>query len=172
MAATHSLPDALAGFICVTEVDAGRFFVEDLFQRKFASSPPDFGRHIVAFYKDSRGGFLPASYLHLWTQGSIGLVGGGCTDGRVLRMMNDTQRRALTAEGGLLRQTLLYCFTQFATGLEAFFGHCGDVRAKEVDLAAGFVETEDPYLLVRWTQPLSSDRQRTLFVQALDIGAF
>ncbi len=172
MAGNHSLPDALAGFVCVTEVAAGRFFVEDLFQRKFASPPPDFGRHIVAFYKDAQGAFLPASYLHLWTQDSIGLVGGGCTDGRVLRTMNDAQRRALTAEGGLLRQTLLYCFTQFATGLEAFFGHCGDARAKEVDLAAGFVETEDPYLLVRWTQPLPAERRQALFAQAMAIGAF
>lgn len=92
MAGNHSLPDALAGFVCVTEVAAGRL-------------PP---------------------------------------------------------KGGL-RQTLLYCFTQFATGLEAFFGHCGDARAKEVDLAAGFVETEDPHLLVRWTQPLPTERRQALF---------
>lgn len=167
-----ALPTALGDFICIAEIENGGFFAGDLFQRKFSSPPPDFGRHIIAFYKDSSGSFLPASYLHLWTQGSIGLIGGGCTDGRVIRAMNEAQQTALATAGGLMRQTLGYCFCQLDGGLDAFFGHCGDARAKEVDLAAGFLETSDPYLLVRWNTPLSEERRQSLFHQALELGAF
>lgn len=83
------------------------------------------------------------------------------------------QAALISKHGGLLRQGLLYAFDRFVTGgLEAFFGHCGDARAKSVDLAAGFTETDDPYLLVKWVQPLSAERQKGLIEEALAVGAF
>ena len=156
----------------MTEIDNGSFFIGDLFRRKFGVPPPDFGHHIVAFYRNHEGIFWPASYLHLWTQGTIGLVGGGCTDGRTLQNMTPEQLFMLNQAGGLLRQTLGYCFAKFESELEAFFGHCGNERAKQVDLEAGFVETRIPYLLVRYNRPLSAKRQGELLRQAQAVGAF
>ena len=156
----------------MTEVENGSFFIGELFKRKFGGSPPDFGHHIVAFYRHTQEAFLPASYLHLWTQGTIGLVGGGCTDGRVMTAMEPEQASMVVQAGGLLLQTLGYCFARFEAELEAFFGHCGDARAKQVDLQAGFRETSIPYLLVRYNKPLTLKRQEELLRQAEAIGAF
>lgn len=169
---TWRIDERLAPFILVTEVDNGAFFIRELFQRKFGDIPPEIGHHIVAFYRGSERTFLPASYLHLWMQGTIGLVGGGCTDGRVLGNMTPEQVSVVIQAGGLLRQTLGYCFAKFESQLEAFFGHCGNARAKEVDLAAGFMETRLPYLLVRYNRFLEPKRQEELLRQAQAIGVF
>lgn len=166
------IDERLASFISVTEVERGAFFADALFRRKFGRgvSRARSSRHCLLSAR--RDNVLPASYLHLWTQRSIGLVGGGCTDGAVLRAMTDDQRARINAAGGLLRQTLGYCFARFEADLEAYFGHCGDARAKEVDLAAGFLETGVRHLLFRPNRPLAPERQRELLAQAQSIGAF
>ncbi len=166
------LPEALHDFICVTEVENGGFFVTELFQRKFGHVPPEFGRHIVAFVRMDNTHLYAASYLHFWQKDSYGLIGGGCTDGTVLRRLSPERLATVNAAGGLLRQTLLYGFERFAPGLEAFFGHCGDARAKEVDLAAGFLETHDQHLLVRWVGTPTPERQAALINEVLTMGAF
>jgi hypothetical protein len=162
----------LAPFVFIDEVKRADRFVGTLFRRKLGGDPPSWGHHLVAFYDRGDGSFLPASYLHLWTQGTIGLVGGGCTDGAVLRAMRPDEQRLVAVSGGLLLQTLGFCFARFEPELEAFFGHCGDDRAKEVDLRAGFRETRVPYLLHRWNRELSEARREELLQQAITIGKF
>ncbi len=162
----------LAPFVLVAEVERGDRFVRGLFARKHGGTPPEFGHHLIAFHARADGSYAPAAYLHLWTQGTIGLVGGGCTDGHVLRAMTDAERAAIDDSGGLLLQLLGFCFAKFEDGLEAFFGHCGDPRAKEVDLRAGFRETRVPFLLVRPNGALSAPRTEQLLRQAEAIGRF
>ncbi len=91
----------LAPFLFIAEVTRAERFIGPLFARKLGGAPPDFGHHLVAFYARGDGAFLPASYLHLWTQGTIGLVGGGCTDGHVLRAMRPEEQRLVNEAGGL-----------------------------------------------------------------------
>jgi len=86
--------------------------------------------------------------------------------------MSDDERAAIDDSGGLLLQMLGFCFAKFEEGLEAFFGHCGDARAKEVDLRAGFRETRVPFLLVRPNGALSPGRTEELLRQAEAIGRF
>ena len=167
-----SLPNTLEEFLCIDIVESGKFFADELFRRKFGHSPPDFGRHIVLFYRDANLALHVASYLHLWTTGTIGLIGGGCTDGRTIRLMSESERLAIDNAGGLLLQTLRYAFDRHEEGLQAFFGHCGNDRALAVDLRAGFLRTEDPNLLVRWNRDLSESTRATLFEQALALGSF
>ena len=168
----------LEPFIVIAEVEGGHRFVHALFSRKFGTPPPEFGHHLVAFYRPRRDAakayqaLPPAAYLHLWKQGSIGLVGGGCTDGHVIRAMTQAERDAIDAAGGLLLQMLGFCFSRFEPDLEAFFGHCGDARAKEVDLKAGFRETRLPYLLARPNRALSAQRYEELLEQAVAVGRF
>ena len=162
----------LAAFILVGEVERGDRFARALFQRKFGSPPPEFGHHLIAFHARADGTYACAAYLHLWTQGTIGLVGGGCTDGHVLRAMSPAERAAIDASGGLLLQMLGFCFAKFEGGLEAFFGHCGDARAKEVDLRAGFEQTRSPLLLVRPNRPLSAERREELLRDVEAVGPF
>ena len=167
------LPPEIASFVQVTEVADGHWFVDELFQRKFSHPAPKVGRHVITFVRDHEARLQVASYVHFWRQDVMGFIGGGSTDGRVLRSLPVPCAELINKHGGLLRQGLLYAFDRFATdGLEAFFGHCGDARAKSVDLAAGFIETEDPHLLVKWVDMLSVGRQRTLIDRALAIGAF
>jgi len=153
-------------------VENGRFFASDLFRRKFSHEPPDFGDHVVVFYRDAASALHVASYLHMWVKDSFGLIGGGCTDGRVLRRMTDAERAAVEAAGGLLLQTLRFTFARFESKLDAFFGHCGNDRALAVDLTAGFQRTDDPHLLVRWNAPLGADARADLYRRALALGAF
>ena len=166
------LPEGIREFLCIDEVESGEFFTGELFRRKFGHPPPDFGRHIVLFYRDASAAFHVASYLHLWTDRTIGLIGGGCTDGRTLRLMTEPQRSTVNAAGGLLLQTLRHAFGRHEDALEAFFGYCGNARALAVDLQAGFLRTDDPNLLVRWNRDLSAPARAGLFRQALDLGPF
>ncbi|MGA8276999.1 MAG: hypothetical protein WB784_02215 [Rhodanobacteraceae bacterium] len=159
-------------FIVVTEVDAGATFAEAIFQRKYRQSVPDFPHHIVALYRDREGRFVQASYVHFNPVGDIWLVGGGCTDGRAFATMNEQQRAAVTAAGGLLLQTLRFGFDKFADRCDAFFGYCGDPRAWEVDLAAGFIPTAHDKLLVKWPRPLGDSRRQEMTARAHALGPF
>ena len=172
MAEQFQLPDSLRDFLCIEELESGEFFVSDLFRHKFGHSPPDFGRHIVLFYRTTDSAFRVASYLHLWTAETIGLIGGGCTDGRSIRLMSETEQLAIEHAGGLLLQTLRYAFDRHEEELQAFFGHCGNDRALAVDLRAGFVRTEDPHLLVRWNRDLTDQERAALYQSALALGPF
>ena len=159
-------------FITVTEVDDGAFFAAELFKRKFGDALPDVPHHVVAFYRDADGALWPASYVHFRPFGDLYLVGGGCTDGAVIRRMREDERAAVNAAGGLLLQTLRYGFERYAPRCEAFAGYCGDPRAHEVDLAAGFVDTEHEHLLMHFHKPIHEVLRRALVAKAHAIGAF
>lgn len=159
-------------FIVIAEVEGGHRIAGELFARKFGDAAPESGHHLIAFYRRSDGAFAPASYLHLWIRDGMGLVGGGCTDGNVVRSMTTSQRAALDAAGGLLGQMLGFCFTKFESRCDAFMGHCGDARAKEVDLRAGFRETPERYLLIRPNRALGPEREAELVAKAKAIGIF
>lgn len=166
-----AIPEQLREFISIAEIENPTPVIQDLFLRKFGDEPPTFGHHIVAFYVAGPSR-TPISYLHLWTRNRLGYVGGGCTDGRVFKELTELQKNAISAEGGLLRQTLLYCFARHENELDAFFGHCGNARAKEVDLAAGFLETHEEKLLVRWNAELPEHKKHALINEAISIGDF
>lgn len=171
---TWSIDERIAPFVHVTEVDDGAFYAGELFRRKYGASIPRFGHHAVAFHRDVEGALRVASYCHLWKQGTIALLGGGCTDGEVLRRMRPDQVRLVNEAGGLLRQTLRFFFftPRFAGSVEAFFGHCGDPRAREVVFPAGFSESGIEHLIVRFTRDLTPERQQQLVQQAHAIGPF
>jgi hypothetical protein len=162
----------LEPFIVIAEVEGGHRFVGELFARKLGGAPPESGHHLIAFHRRPDGSFAPASYLHLWIRDGMGLVGGGCTDGAVVRAMSAEQREALGAAGGLLGQMLGFCFATFESQCDAFMGHCGDARAKEVDLRAGFLETPEQYLLIRPNRALGAAREAELVARAKAIGIF
>lgn len=166
------IPPSLRGWLTVSEVDDGPLIAGELFQHKYGHPVPDFGRHVVALYHPDAREPSVLSYLHFWRQGRIGLIGGGCTDGRVMRAMPPQQAAAINAAGGVLRQTLLYAFARFSAGIDAFFGRAGDTRAREVDFQAGFRATDDPHLLIMPVRDLTPEEQRMLFKQALAIGDF
>ena len=168
----NTLPEVLRDFLRIEVVEDGAFFAGDLFRRKYGHPPPDFGRHIVVFHRGESRALHVASYLHVWTQGSIGLTGGACTDGEVIRRMSAAQRSAIESSGGILAHTLAYAFVRYEKDVDAFFGHCGDRRALEVIPNVGLLPTEAPHLFVRWSAELDEATRRRLIDQAVKLGPF
>lgn len=146
----------------------------DLFQRKFGTQgPPDsWHHHICAFAPIAPGRLQLLGYVHFGVFGDTCLVGGMCTDGAALREFDAPTRATLTTPGGVAFQMLRYGFQRFARDFDAFFGTVGDPRAREVDLAAGFVETEHAQLLMYLPRPLPENHTRALQAKVLSLGGF
>lgn len=146
----------------------------ELFRRKFGTDgPPDnWPHHICAFAPTGSGQLQLLGYVHFGAFGDTCLVGGMCTDGDAVRALDEAQRYAIRAAGGVAYQMLRFGFTHFANAFPAFFGIVGDARAKEVDLAAGFVETEHEQLVMFLPKPLPADHLRALTAKVLALGDF
>jgi hypothetical protein len=159
-------------FFTITEVAEARFLVNRLFQSKFGGEAPDFGRHFVAFYYGADGSLHVAGYSHMWMHQGCYLSGGSCSDGFILRSMNTGELAAVKAEGGVWAMVLRYAFATLDDHCEAYFGHCGNPRAREVALSTGFVATHTPYHIARWHRELSEARKAELLDEIIKIGLF
>jgi hypothetical protein len=166
------LPAPLNEFLVITVLDDAEPFFGGLFRRKFGHPAPAYPCHLGVFYRAPEGGFLPLSYLHFLPFGDIMLVGGLCTDGQVFARMSAEQRGQIDAAGGVMVHALRHAFERLADQCDAFFGYCGDARALQVDMQAGFEATEHDKLIARWHKPLDPVRRRSLVAKAHAIGAF
>lgn len=169
---TYRLPAPLDEFITISELDDARPFFDELFRRKFGDPLPAERHHFGIFYRTAQGAFLPLSYLHFMPFGDIILVGGLCTDGRVFGQMAEDQRRRVSEAGGVMVHGLRHAFVRLADACDAYFGYCGDPRAYEVDMQAGFEPTAHDKLIARWHKPLDPVRRRALVAKAFAIGPF
>lgn len=158
--------------LLIVEVSEGRCFAGDMFRRAFGHDLPDFGHHLVCFYRKDAQVFVPLGYLNFLEHGSVMLVGGGVTSGPAFRHVSGEHSEQIRAAGGILFNLLKFGFRRFADQAEAYFGYAGDERAREVDLQAGFRPTGHEYLLAHFHRPLSEARQRELIDDVLAIGAF
>ncbi|KFN50841.1 hypothetical protein [Arenimonas composti] len=163
--------DRLDDLVIITEVDDPAF-AAPIFRRKFAAEPPDFEHHVIAFLRPAEGVFVAANYVHLWLRDDVGLIGGAATDGRAFARLAADQAERIRAAGGLYLQTLRWTFAKFADRCEAFFGYCGDARAWEVDMAAGFEPTQHPYLIAHWHRRLGEARRGELVARVNGWGPF
>ncbi len=159
-------------FITPIVVDNGKFFINELFQRKFNCDAPDKTNHLIAFYKSPGGEILPVSYTSFLPYKNIILVGGAMTDGNVIKKMSDKEKVIISSSGGIYLNMLRYAFDHFSGQCDAFFGRVNDPRALEVDLAAGFEETDYQYIVAHYHKPLSNWRKRKLGKMISKIGPF
>lgn len=159
-------------FLTITEVAEGPFFVNDLFRRKFGSDGPDIPRHFIAFYKDSAGALHVAGFSHMMRFNRVYLSGGSCSDGNVLKMMSAEELDLVKAGGGIWAMILQHCWRRLDAECDAYFGHCGDPRAREVALANGFVATHTPVHIVRWHKSLPEAEKQALLDSVIAIGLF
>jgi hypothetical protein len=166
------IPEAIRGFFTITEIDDAEFLVGDLFRRKFGDPPPDFRCHLVALYRDASGANHLAGYSHMRPFGDVYLSGGSCSNGETIKRMQPHEREAVQAAGGVWYLILKYAFRKYADRCDAFFGHCGDKRALEVALAAGFVKTEVEPIIVLWHKPLPDVFRRALTAKVVALGPF
>jgi hypothetical protein len=162
----------LAAFWQTTEVSGGGFFIDDLFQRKYASDTPGFGHHWVSFYRSNNGEYSPVNYIHAREYGPMVLIGGVMTDGMAVKKMSEEHREALIEAGGFYYVALRTVFAIMADQCEAFMGYIGDARSHEVSTAAGFRDTKHPHLVARFHPAVSSSRQAELIQIAHELDAF
>ena len=158
--------------ILITTVDDGPFFIDELFQRKFAHPAPDHGIAVICFYRNNWDHFLPVGYLNFLPYEEVILVGGGMTDGRAFGYMKGDLPEKIRASGGTLYHLLKFGFDKFKNQCEAYFGHAGDQRAYEVDMQAGFEPTTHQHLIAHFHKPLTTQRKDFLIEKIHSIGPF
>jgi len=163
--------NTISDFIKPIAVNSAGFFVNDMFKRKFNSIAPERGYHLVSFYKHNNG-YLPVGYLHYSPYLKVLLVGGGMTDGNVIKLMTDQEKDIIARDNGVLYFMLRYGFEYFSDQCEAFFGHIDIPRLMEISLAAGFKKTQYKYLVSNFHKPMSSWRKKRLINKINDVGSF
>jgi hypothetical protein len=155
-----------------TDVSAARFFINDLFQRKFQSDAPTFGHHWVSFYKSESGECWPANYIHASIYGPLVLIGGAMTDGAVLQRMKPEHREAIIEAGGCYYTALRQVFNAMSDRCEAFVALIGDPRSMEVSCSAGFEPTRHDKLVAYYPRPVTPARREELEQAALSAAPF
>ena len=164
--------DRLEDVVIITEVDDGPAFAGHIFRRAFGAEIPDFEHHVVAFVRPAEDLFVPANYVHLGLRDDVGLIGGASTDGRAFGHLAPETATRIRDAGGLYLQTLRWTFAKFADRCDAFFGYCGDPRAWEVDMQAGFEPTKHDKLIAHWHRPLPAARRDELVERVNAMGPF
>jgi hypothetical protein len=165
---TSQKPD----FLLTTVVDDAAADFGALFERKFGHALPEWPHHMVSYYRRADGALVPLSYSKFFRFQNVMLVGGCCTDGRAYAAMTDAHRDALAASGGSMVHVLRHGFLRFAGECEAYFGYCGDPRAWDVDIAAGFEPAGPAKLLAHWHKPIDATGKRALVAMVDAIGPF
>ncbi len=159
-------------FLTITEVAEGPFFVNELFRRKFGGDAPDIPRHFIAFYKDQDGALHVAGFSHMLRFNRVYLSGGSCSDGVTLRRMSAEELELVQSQGGIWAMVLRHAFHRLDGECDAYFGHCGDRRAREVALATGFEATHTPVHIARWHKQLPESEKAALLESVIAIGLF
>jgi hypothetical protein len=168
--ARYAMPDELAGWFRVVEVDDAEAYAGGLFRRCFRTAPPDSPRHYVARV-DVGGKERTIGYVHYSCLDELCLCGGMCIDDRVFRRLPSERRSRLKAAGGIAEQMLRYTFADLGDA-KAIFGYVGDKRAERVDLRAGFQHTEYKHLIVYWPNRVPEIEQRALIERVAKLGPF
>ncbi|HET6632454.1 MAG TPA: hypothetical protein VFG73_07085 [Rhodanobacteraceae bacterium] len=162
----------LDDFVSVSEVQDATLLAGDLFRRKFGLAIPEFPHHFVAFVRLPGGALQPACYTHATDCGDIALGGGACTDTRVLRRLDASQRERLRAVGGIYRYTLLGMLDQLRARFPVLFAYCGDALSERVMLATDFQPTGEPGLLAYWMATVTERRRAQMVAKARSFVPF
>ncbi len=158
--------------LLITPVIDGPFFINQLFQKKFAHPAPDYGNPIICFYRKDWDHFIPVCYTSFLPHDEVILVGGAMTDGSAFTHMPEELPAAIRRTGGIYYHVLKFAFDHFKDDCEAFFGHAGDRRAYEVDINAGFEPTGYEHLIAHFHKPVSDRRKHFLIEKIHEIGPF
>ncbi len=164
-------PPDIRSILRVEEVANARFFVNDLFRRRFGSEAPDYPRHFVAFHASSPGQVTALGYVHYSPFEDSWLCGGMVMDDRAYRRIPAHHRVAIKEAGGVAEFMLRETFSQLRDA-PAIWGYVGDHLAEVVDLRAGFVHTGEQYLMVVWNSDLPDLDKRARIAKVKALGPF
>lgn len=161
----------LSEFLLITEVAHGKPLAQAIFERKYRADAPEHGHHIFALYHQD-GNWRPASYINYLPHSDAMLVGGACTDGRILRSMTKPQQEVLESAGGLMLQLVQYAEARFSESSVGTFGHCGDERSWLVLERCGYRRLDHPHLIVRWNREPAPAAREELIASVAALGPF
>lgn len=164
-------PGIYPEYFTISEVTDGMFFGQEILKRKLAVNVQDFGRHVIAFYKHNPKHITPLGYQHIAEYETVALLGGGSVDGLSFKDIPEEVCDDLRRKGGVLYLLLTHVFREYADLYEAFFGFCGDARAEQIDLRAGFNYTGIPMLLAKYREGISEDRKQELLDSVVKLGS-
>ncbi len=168
----NTLDTTLEQHFSIAEVSDGQFFAEDIFRRKLGGKVPDYGRHVIAFYKHDWTHITPLGYQHVLPHQGVGLCGGGSVDGRAFTQIPATHCQLLRNSGGVLSHLLTFVFIHMANDYEAFMTYCGQPRVQQILESVGFKQTLHQNLLAHFHRPCPADRQQHLIEMVHDFGPF
>lgn len=158
--------------LLITTVNDGSFFINDLFQRKFADSAPSYGNSVVCFYRKSWQHFIPVCYVNFTLYDEVMLGGGAVTDIFAFRKMPQSLVRDVKKAGGIYLHVLKFSLYQFRNDCEAYFGYTANRLALEVDLKAGFSPTKYVHLVAHFHKPTTPERMNFLIDKIHSVGPF
>jgi len=161
------------------------FFASDLFYECFASAfpvprdlcglpiptPAHQWHQYVAFYKWSETALEPVGFCNWIRYGEVYLEGGMCVRKSFYRRLPKEHWDECKALGGVAQITM-EAAAQELNDCIAWFGYCGDKKAYLVDSRVGYRKTSRPFIIVKWFQEISADRQRELEDLIAAIGPF
>ena len=158
--------------ISITTVDDGPFFINELFQRKFAHPAPGHGYSVVCFYRKDWRHFLPVCYVNFTQYDEVMLGGGAVTDAFAFRNMPKSLIAEVKLAGGIYLHMLKFCIHRFRDQCEGYFGYTADKLALEVDIKAGFEATKYEHLIAHFHKPISLERKNLLIDKVNAVGPF
>ncbi len=158
--------------VLITTVDDGPFFIDGLFQKKFAHPAPEHGFSVVCFYRKDWQQFIPVCYANFLKHDEIMLGGGAITDVFAFRNMPPGLFGEIKNAGGIYLHLLKFALYHFRNDCEAFFGYTADKLALEVDIKAGFEPTKYPHLIAHFHKPLTTAQRDLLIEKAHAFGPF
>lgn len=171
-AGAKSLPvPEIHAVLRVEEVADARFYINDLFRRRFGGDAPDYPRHFVAMHATSPGHLNAVGYVHYSPFEDSWLCGGMVMDERAYRRMPVHHRAAVRSTGGVAEFMLRETFARLRDA-PAIWGYVGDRLAEAVDLRAGFVHTGEKHLMVVWNRELSEPDRLARLARVKALGPF
>lgn len=169
---TSNLDTSLEDHFSIVEVSDGHYFAEEIFRRKLGGKVPDYGRHVIAFYKHDWTHITPLGYQHVLPHQGLGLCGGGSVDGRAFTQIPLSHSQLLRNSGGVLSHLLRFVFVHMAKEYEAFMTYCGQAEVRQILSKVGFQQTSHQHLMAHFHRPCTASRQQELIKLAHDVGPF
>lgn len=158
--------------LLITPVLKAPFFVDAMFQKAYGHASPDFGMPLVCFYRKNWDHYVPLCFTLFWPHEEVMLNGGSVTSGAGFKLVPEDLAWSIREGEGLFYYILRFGFEYFADDCEAFFATCGDPRAWEVSMKAGFAPTQYEHLIVNFHKPISDERKQLLTEKVHQLGSF
>ena len=134
-------------------------------------TPPGNWRQYVAIYRWPDGREEAVGFCNWIKYRDVYLEGGMCVSRTFYRRMPREHFRECQTRGGVA-QMMMAAAARELGDCSAWFGYCGDAKALAVDLRAGYVTTQYPYLIVKWFRELPTAEREALVASIAAIGPF